>query len=114
MSDIFNYAYGKKLKDDGISRASSWPFSDPTHIARNVAIMLAKKNGEVTADDVHHWMETAPNREVLGPALDSLQEKPAAWGSVFKTPMLKFSGRVKNSEKVSRHTGIQRIWEYNP
>src|ERR1700679_2247713 len=108
--NLFNYQLGQKLRDEGISKASSWPYAEPVAIARGIALMLAKKNGEVTADCVYRHMETAPNQEVVGPALEALKANPNSWGSIFRTDKLKFSGRIKNSEKVSRHASVQRIW----
>jgi hypothetical protein len=85
--------------------ASSWPFDTPIGRARNIAIMLAKKNGSVCADEVFRYLE-----ERLPEVLKEIP--PNGWGSVFKSPKLKFTGRVKESEKVSRHAGLQRIWSY--
>lgn len=102
----FNFQESERRKFEGMAAASSWPFDQPIHRARNIAIMLAKMNGHVCADDVYKWLE-----ERLPEVLAQIPAN--GWGSIFNTTKLKFSGKVKQSERVSRHTGIQRLWEYN-
>lgn len=86
--------------------ASSWPFDQPIARARSIAVMLAKRHGETNADQVYEYLQDRLP-EVLA------QIHPNGWGSVFKSPKLKFCGKVKQSERISRHVGIQRIWQYN-
>lgn len=103
----FNYLEGQRRKTHGMERAASYPCDLPVNRARNVAILLAKRLGEVDADVVHKYLA-----ERLPDVLEALQ--PNAWGSIFKTPKLTFTGRIKQSERIARHTGSIRIWSYNP
>lgn len=104
---LFDHQEGKRLKSLGMEKASSWPFDAPVARARAVAIMLAKRDGQTHADAVYEYLS-----ERLPEVLKELQ--PNSWGSVFQSPQLKFSGRIRESSKVSRHSGVQRCWEYNP
>jgi hypothetical protein len=104
---LFDYAKGQKLKQEGMEAASSWPFDQPVGRARNIAIMLAKRHGEVTADMVAPYLQ-----ERLPDVLEAIQ--PAAWGSIMRSPKLRFTGRIVESKKLSRHCGTQRVWAYNP
>lgn len=100
---IFDAAVGRELRDAGIAQAASWPHDEPIARARSIAIMLATRNGETHADAVYEYLS-----EKLPEVLEQIP--PNGWGSVFKTSRLKFSGRVRESGKFSRHSGIQRIW----
>jgi hypothetical protein len=103
---LFDRAESEILKKIGMEQASSYPFDEPIGRARNIAIMLAIRNGTVCADDVYQYL--------LDRLPDVLKEIPAnGWGSVLKSPKLKFTGRIVESNKVSRHRGMQRVWEYN-
>lgn len=110
-ANLFNHAEGRRLKAIGMDAASAWPYAQPVAIARNIALMLAKKNGQVTADDIYEWMENAPNQEVIGPALEEIKKNPNCMGSIFQTPRLKFSGRITESKRPERHASMLRIWE---
>lgn len=101
MSDLF---IGAELRDAGIERIEA-SNSDWVHQARCIAILLAVRNGQVTANDVYDYM-----KERCLPC----DPHPNAWGSVFKCKQLRFSGRVTESRKNSRHAGILRIWEHVP
>lgn len=92
-----------KKKEAGMAKAAHG-FDQPIGRARNVAILLAKRHGTVTADMVYEYLE-----ERLPGVLAEIPSN--GWGSVFKSPHLKFTGQVKESEKVTRHCGLQRIWE---
>lgn len=99
MSDLLEWAaQARALRDAGIDKVES---NNSTWVstARSYAVKLAFQNGEVTADDV---------RKVFGESPDH----PNAWGAVFRSPSLKWTGRMKPSIRVSRHAGMQRIWEY--
>jgi hypothetical protein len=101
----FNAPQSRALRDAGMAQAALFPWDEPIARARNIAIMLGKRHGETHADMVHQYLlEHCPE------VLEGLQ--PASWGSVFKTPKLEFTGRIRESEKVSRHAGMQRIWRY--
>lgn len=103
----FNYLEGQRRKIQGIEKAASYPFDTAVGRARNVAILLARRFGTVTADDVHKYLQ-----DHLPDVLEDLQ--PNSWGAILKSPKLKFDGQVRQSNRVSRHTGIQRVWVYHP
>ncbi len=107
MTTLFDHAQAEALKIEGMLAASSWPFDQPIERARQIAIMLAKNNGTVCADDVFQYLQDR---------LPSVLEKipPNGWGSVMRHPRLKFTGRITESKRISRHCGSQRLWEYNP
>lgn len=101
---LFNAAESRHQKEQGMAKVESNNFSW-TELARNIAIRLAKKTGDVCADDVHKYL------------MDnnlSLPDHPNAWGSIFRCKQLRWSGKLKESSKVSRHSGLQRIWVYVP
>lgn len=103
QASLMDYKEGQRLKNEGMEKASSFPFDTPIGKARNIAILLAKKNGEVCVDDVYVYMaERMP--EVLKEIPDN------GWGSVVKSPRLKFTGRITESKRISRHCGSQRLW----
>jgi hypothetical protein len=102
----FDYLEGQRRKFQGMERAASYPFDEPVHRARLIAIMLAKQHGSVTADDVYDYLA-----ERLPDVLDGIQ--PKAWGSVTRHPRLRATGQYRQSNRISRHTGVQAVWEYN-
>lgn len=103
----FNQNAGRAARDVGMVAAIRFPFHEPVVRARNIAILLSTRHPYVTADMVHEYLA-----ERLPEVLEQLT--PAMWGLVFKTPKLRFNGRVVESKRVARHTGIQRCWEHNP
>lgn len=99
MTDLFKAAdAARALRDAGIERVES---HNTTWVktARSYAVMIASKRGEVTADDVRALFGEKPDH-------------PNAWGAVFRSPNLKWSGRMKQSTTLSRHAGLQRVWEF--
>lgn len=98
-----------QLKTEGMALAATG-HEKAIGIARNCAILLAVRHGEVWVDKVRDWM--AKGSDVTREALAELDAHPAVWGTVVKTPKLKFTGRITESNKVSRHCGSQRIWRY--
>jgi hypothetical protein len=107
QATIFDAAESNRLRDVGMAKAATYPFDEPVNRARNIAIMLAKRNGTVCADHVHEYLA-----ERLPDVLEALT--PKSWGSVMKSPKLKYTGRTTESQRLSRHSGIQRLWQYNP
>lgn len=105
MTTLFNYAEGKKLKENGMSKAASYQHNEPVARARAIAVMLAKRNGSVCADMVHEYLH-----ERLPDVLAAL--KTASWGSVMRSTKLVFSGEIVESKRMARHCGTQRVWRY--
>ena len=103
--NLFDAAEARSLRDTGMAAAASYPCDEPVKRARNIAIMLAKREGYVTADMVQGYLA-----ERLPEVFTAIQ--PNAWGAVFQSPKLKFNGKVVASNRVARHAGIQRCWEY--
>lgn len=94
---LFNAAASRKLKERGLDIAESFPADYWVQRARAVAELLAAKNGSVTSDDV---LRVCPR-----PA----DVPPNATGSLFRGKKWKCIG-TQQSEQVSRHAGIIRIW----
>lgn len=99
IDDLFNYARGKMLAEQGIEQASlgneEWISK-----ARQLARQICQLCGTVTADDLRLVMPEPSN--------------PNVWGAVFRTLDFQFTGQYKQSSLVSRHAGIQRVWRLNP
>lgn len=99
--DLFSAAeQARTLRDAGIQQVESNNLSWVER-ARDIALQLAAKRGEVTADDVRAVFKEEPNH-------------PNAWGAVFRSPRLKWGGTMRPSSTVSRHAGLQRVWLYVP
>jgi len=94
---LFNSAESRRLKERGQDIIESYPNDRWVTQARSVAEMLAVRNGEVTIDEV---LKHCPR-----PA----DVHPNACGSIFRGKKWRQVG-VKQSEQVSRHAGIIRIW----
>ncbi len=98
MSDILDLEAALTARDTALARMekahSAW-----ISAARVVAKRIAKRTGEVTADDV---------RAVLYPRL-----KPAhynAWGAVFRHSDFEFTGQFKRSAVPKGKGNMQRVW----
>lgn len=96
----FDFERARKMRDIGIARvaASNLPFIDK---AREIAALCAAThpNGTVCADDVRRIAQ----RIGLAPT------HPNAWGALFKHPRFVMVG-YRQSAKISRKAGTQRIW----
>ena len=96
METLFDYADAKAARDAGVSKISennaSW-----VERARTAAIDICQRRGEVTSDDLR--------KIVPSPA------HPNAWGAVFRSAVFAWTGRYVQSQAVSRHAGMQRVWK---
>jgi len=103
MSDLFNYAAGKALRDRGLEAVSSFPNDQYLKQARALALILAAKNGEVTTDDVQRILPRPENIH------------PNVVGAICKCKELKFVG-FKQSERATAHArriGIYRLADHS-
>lgn len=107
-----SYAEGQILKKNGMEAARySYPHGyDPVYIAQCNAHYIAFSTGSVTVDQVRDRL--AKGEKVCTDALKALDEHSSAWGSVFKTPYLVFSGQVVESQRKERHGNLIRVWHY--
>lgn len=103
MTDLFTVANsnrGRFLAEQGIKRISGKPENAEWIMrARSIALHIAAKCGEVTADAVRTVMKEEPPH-------------PNCWGAVFRSKGLIWNGRMLESSKSSRKSGLQRIWDY--
>lgn len=111
MPELFNYSEGQRLKKIGMEAAASYPADEAVSIARNVAILLAKRNGETNADAVLEYMLSGS--DVTRKAAETIRNHPNSFGSAFKSPLLKFTGRVVPSKRKERHCNFIKQWAYN-
>ena len=98
----FDVAEGRKQRDAGIAQASdmlSRRFL--LELARDIATLHARKHGSVTYDDVYSEMSDKGFRpDLLGNAA----------GSVFRGKEWQFTGEWRQSERVSNHARVNRVW----
>lgn len=87
---------GRVLRDAGMSIAAS-NCNDWLQQARQIALMLAAKHGEVTIDQV---------KKIAGEP-----DRPNAAGSVFKDKRFRFTGRYTQTTRLSGHARDVKIWE---
>lgn len=96
--DLFNAAESRLAKEIGMDRAAYCHNNyDWVHQAREVARMLAAKNGSITINDV---LKICPRPEHVS---------PNATGSIFSGKEWSIVGRTK-TDKVSGHNREIKIW----
>lgn len=95
---LFDRAMSRRLKERGLDIAESFPADAWVQRARSVAEMLAARDGETDIDKV---LKLCPRPSDVS---------PAATGSIFRGKRWRCVG-TKQSEQVSRHAGIIRIWQ---
>jgi hypothetical protein len=91
----FDLRLGRRAKEAGMNLAAANK-SDLLERARTIAISIASRKGEVTADDV-----VAELGESLGNAA----------GSLFRGKQWRFTGRWRQSPRASNHAHQNRVWE---
>ncbi len=69
--------------------------------AREIAVEIARKKGEVTSDDVSIELGRRGWPDCLGPAA----------GSIFKTKDWAFTGKFVNSTRITNHSRLLRVWK---
>ncbi len=89
---------GEQLKQAGMAQAAQ-NRAVLLEEARNIALVLAATNGQVTADDISEKI-----RINLGPAS----------GSIFKTPDFEFTGQRVASKLKSNHARELKVWRLTP
>jgi hypothetical protein len=92
----FDFSKARKERDEGIRRVADNSQEFLVH-ARTTAWDIAKRKGTVTTDDIRKECDVLPHH-------------PNAWGAVFKAKYFKWTGEYRQSEVVSRHGGMQRVW----
>ena len=98
--DIFSWAESKRLRDENLLSVASYPADDYVHAAKDLAITLAKRNGEVMSEDVRKIM----------PIPDGIN--PSVMGAVMKHKNLVPVG-IKNSTHVQGHHRRILIYKYD-
>ena len=97
MSDLFNAAESKRLKEQGMAISASYPNDTWLLKAQATAQLLAAKFGETDSDEV----------QKICPRPDSVH--PNATGSIFSGNKWMCVGRKKTA-KVSGHAREIKIW----
>jgi hypothetical protein len=100
QNDLFDAAEGERQKRTGMGRAADVQY-ELLQIAREIAVEVAVKRGEVTTDDVGRELKRRGLPDCLGHAA----------GSIFKTKEFVWSGRFKKSARISNHSRLLRVWE---
>ena len=95
-SPQFNLELALEARDEGIRRVA---VSNEQYIkvARAIARQIASQRGSVTSDDVRQACDLEPVH-------------PGAYGAIFKSKDFQWTGQFRQSEAVSRHGGMQRVW----
>ena len=102
---------GECLKLEGLAKTNCWPWESAIGRARNIAIMLAVRQGTVTMDDVRDYMENSPD----GDTRIAAQSIPdGGWGNVPRTPKLRHTGQYRKATRKERHANPNAIWSYQP
>lgn len=99
---MFDAERGERAKDYGMDLAAT-NRRELLEAARDAMVELAgsRYSREVDADDISSWLiDQGINPSRLGPATPS----------VFRDEMWEFTGRWRNSERVSNHRRAFRIW----
>lgn len=113
--NIFDFAEGKRLKEEGIGRAVSPDYrAGILDEARYCAHLLGKMdyqsglNKGITADDIWRMMiDRHAEPELLG----------KAWGSVWRGTYahhFKPAGTTRKSERASNHARPLAVWYWRP
>ncbi len=102
---LFDSRQSQNAQDEGIARATS-PLAASRFLAeaQETAEYLARAHGEVTADDVvEAYARRGLNLNLeLGNAMGALFKDKATW---------EWTGKVRNSKRVGRHSGVLRVWK---
>ena len=98
QNDLFSLPEALRLKEQGMRQAAD---NDPTTLeyAREIAKMVARINGTVTADDVQLRLNESGYGH-LGPAA----------GSLFRGPDWIFTGDWRTSDRITNHARCNRVW----
>tara|TARA_R110000744_G_scaffold66022_1_gene134963 strand:- start:4302 stop:4622 length:321 start_codon:yes stop_codon:yes gene_type:complete len=99
QDDLFSSTEGDKQKRIGMGRAADVQF-ELLQTARAIGREVAIRRGEVTTDDVGQELKRRGLPDCLGHAA----------GSIFKSKEFEWSGRFKNSERISNHSRLLRVW----
>ena len=100
--DLFDFAESEARKKDGMDLAAINK-ADRLEFAREIAVGIARQNGQVTADDVGDRLQE------LG--LDSDWLGPAA-GSLFCGHQWTFTGTRVKSKRKRNHARELKVWKY--
>ena len=106
---VFNLPASESAKRAGMRQAEGSGPGWNLHLlaaARGVARILARKNGEVTADDVvKHFQDSG---------IDLTAKIGNAMGSLFKGKEWEFTGKYVKSARVHAHANLLRVWRLKP
>jgi len=98
QNDLFSLPEALRLKDEGMRQAADRA-QTTLELAREIAKMVARINGTVTADDVQLRLDESGYGH-LGPAA----------GSLFRGPDWIFTGDWRTSDRISNHARMNRVW----
>lgn len=101
---LFDLVEAQRRRDEGIDRASAARGCLLAQ-AQVIALELTLFGQEVTSDDV------AAEMQRRGLAYESLGN---AAGGVFRSPLLEWTGAMRQSSRVSTHARLIRVWRRKP
>lgn len=96
----FDLVEGEKQKAEGIAGAAVAREGLVVH-AREIAAMIARAKGTVTADDVQRVLAAENRPDELGPAA----------GHIFRCKEFEFTGQRINSARVANHARELKVWK---
>ena len=100
----FDVALSEEAKQEGMA-AAAISRAELLELAREIAVVLARRNGEVHADDV---------QKVLILRGYTSADLGNAAGSIFRGPeksrKFEWTGRFTKSERVCAHRNLLRVW----
>lgn len=100
--DGFSATQGVQEQQAGVAQAAAFR-AEILSRARYAAKILGKTGSVVTADDVYALLiANGYNIDALGPAA----------GAIFRGKNWKFTGEWKQSNRVSNHARLNRVWKY--
>lgn len=93
----FDIRAARNARDQGIKRVAENNQSF-LRVARAIAIMVARRNGDVTCDDVRKECPVLPTHH-------------NAFGAIFKTDYFEWTGEYRQSALRQGHGNMQRVWK---
>ena len=97
---LFDHAAACEARDAGMAQAAEGKRS-LLRFARGLAVELAERQGEVTADDV---------QRALAAHGVSVRALGNAAGSLFVGAEWEWTGKFRKSERVHSHQNLLRVW----
>jgi len=98
QGELFDLELGKQFKEEGMDLAATND-ADLLNVGRAIALDIAAKRGEVTADDVQEELLRRTGRNLRNAA-----------GSLFRGGDFFFTGEFRQSRRTANHAHCYRVW----